>query len=523
MATMATIPIRVNPEDLSQVPKGKERIPEPGVLVIFGASGDLTKRKLLPALYHLRQNNLLPREFAIVGVARRPLGDDFAEDMRQGIIEFGGADPEDAKLDEFVSHISYFPLHFDDPGHYADLKTELDRIDKERGIGGNRLFYLATAPEYFADIIDNLGAQGMAQPEKGLVAVVIEKPFGHDLESARELNHRVNAVFSERQVFRIDHYLGKETVQNLLVFRFANGIFEPVWNRNYISHVQITVSETLGVEGRGPFYEKAGALRDVVQNHMMELLALVALEPPSSFEAESVRREKLKVWQAIPPIPILNTVRGQYGPGIVSGQHVIGYRDEERVNPESGTETYAALRLEIENWRWAGVPFYLRAGKRMKKRATEIGILFKQPPLLIFNRMQGSGPCSDIQPNLLTIRIQPDEGIALRFGAKVPTTPEMNVCPVNMDFDYESAFGKSSANGYERLLLDAMLGDQTLFSHRDGVETTWALYTPILQAWAAKKPQVFPNYFAGSWGPECADHLLERDGRVWRNDLGRKT
>jgi len=522
MATMTTIPMRVHPDDLSQLPRGKERIPEPGILVIFGASGDLTKRKLLPALYHLRQNNLLPREFAIVGVARRPLGDGFAEDMRQGIVEFGGADPHDPKLDEFVSHIGYFPLHFDDPAHYADLKTELDRIDKERNIGGSRLFYLATAPEFFAEIIENLGAQEMAQPDKGLVAVVIEKPFGHDLDSARELNHKVNAVFAERQVFRIDHYLGKETVQNLLVFRFANGIFEPIWKRNYIDHVQITVAETLGVEGRGPFYEKAGALRDVVQNHMMELLALVALEPPSSFEAESVRREKLKVWQAIPPIPILNTVRGQYGPGIVSGQHVIGYRDEERVDPESGTETYAALRLQIENWRWAGVPFYLRAGKRMKKRATEIAIQFKQPPLLIFNRMQTSGPCNEIQPNLLTIRIQPDEGIALRFGAKVPTTPEMNVCPVNMDFDYEGVFGKSSANGYERLLLDAMLGDQTLFSHRDGVETTWALYTPILQAWSAKTPQVFPNYFAGSWGPECSDHLLEHEGRAWRNDLGRK-
>jgi glucose-6-phosphate 1-dehydrogenase len=283
------------------------------------------------------------------------------------------------------------------------------------------------------------------------------------------------------------------------------------------------VAETLGVEGRGPFYEKAGALRDVVQNHMMELLALVALEPPSNFEAESVRREKLKVWQAIPPIPILNAVRGQYGPGIVEGWHVVGYRDEDRVNPESGTETYAALRLEIENWRWAGVPFYLRAGKRMKKRATEIAIQFKQPPLLIFNRMAlAAGPCSEIQPNLLTIRIQPDEGIALRFGAKVPTSPEMAVCPVNMDFDYEAAFGKSSANGYERLLLDAMFGDQTLFSHRDGVETNWALYTPILDAWKSKAPEVFPNYFAGSWGPECADHLLEKDGHAWRNDLGRK-
>jgi glucose-6-phosphate 1-dehydrogenase len=362
----------------------------------------------------------------------------------------------------------------------------------------------------------------MAKPEKGRVAVVIEKPFGHDLDSARALNHQVNAVFSESQVFRIDHYLGKETVQNLLVFRFANGIFEPIWKRNYIDHVQITVAETLGVEGRGPFYENAGALRDVVQNHMMELLALVALEPPSSFDADSVRREKFKVWRAIPSIPILNAVRGQYGPGIVEGEHVVGYRDEERVNPESGTETYAALRLAIDNWRWAGVPFYLRAGKRMKKRATEISICFKQPPLLIFDRMASTGPCSEIQPNLLTIRIQPDEGIALRFGAKVPTSTEMAVCPVNMDFDYESAFGKSSANGYERLLLDAMLGDQTLFAHRDGVETNWALYTPVLEAWAAKNPEVFPNYFAGSWGPECADHLLENDGYKWRNDLGRR-
>ncbi|MGB6727650.1 MAG: glucose-6-phosphate dehydrogenase [Terracidiphilus sp.] len=519
---MATIQMKVRPEDLSQVQKGGERIPDPGILVIFGASGDLTKRKLLPALFHLRQNKLLPANFAIVGVARRPLGDEFAADMKEGIVEFGGADPADPILDEFVSHISYHALKFDDPADYAGLKTELDRIDKEKNIGGSRLFYLATAPEFFAGIIENLGAQDMAQPDAGLTAIVIEKPFGHDLDSARDLNHKVNAVFHESQVFRIDHYLGKETVQNLLVFRFANGIFEPVWNRNYIDHVQITVAETLGVEGRGPFYEKAGALRDVVQNHMMELLSLVALEPPSSFEAESVRREKLKVWQAIPSIPILNAVRGQYGPGIVHGEHVIGYRDEERVNPESGTETYAALKLEIENWRWAGVPFYMRAGKRMRKRATEITIQFKQPPLLIFNRMQSTGPCQEIQPNLLSIRIQPDEGIALRMGAKVPTSSQMSVCPVYMDFDYETAFGKSSANGYERLLLDAMLGDQTLFSHRDGVETNWALYEPILEGWAAKTPQVFPNYFAGTWGPECADRLLEGGGHVWRNELGRK-
>src|SRR5580658_6044345 len=519
---MATMQMSVRPEDLSQLPKGGERIPEPGILVIFGASGDLTKRKLFPALFHLRQYKLLPEKFSIVGVARRSLGDEFAADMKEGIVEFGDVDASDPVLEEFVRHISYFALNFDDPASYAGLKAELDRIDKEKNIGGDRLFYLATAPEFFAGIVENLGAQGMAAPEQGKIAVVIEKPFGHDLDSARDLNHKVNAAFHENQVFRIDHYLGKETVQNLLVFRFANGMFEPVWNRNFIDSVQITVAETLGVEGRGPFYEKAGALRDVVQNHMMELLAMVAVEPPASFDAESVRREKLKVWQAIPSIPILSAVRGQYGPGIVQGQHVIGYRDEERVNPESGTETYAALKLEIENWRWAGVPFYLRAGKRMRKRATEISIQFKQPPLLIFNRMQSTGECQEIQPNLLTIRIQPDEGIALRFGAKVPTSSQMSVCPVYMDFDYETAFGKSTANGYERLLLDAMLGDQTLFSHRDGVETNWALYTPILEAWAAKKPQVFPNYFAGTWGPECADRLLESGSHVWRNDLGRK-
>ena len=518
---MATVQMKVRPEDLSQVPKGGEKIPGPGIMVIFGASGDLTKRKLLPALFHLEQSGLLPKEFAIVGVARRALGDEFAKDMREGIVEFGGVEPGDVKLDHFVGRIHYHPLSFDDASGYAGLKAELDRIAKEEGIGDDRIFYLATSPEYFAPIIENLGAQGMAQPENGRVGVVIEKPFGHDLESAKELNHQVNAVFHERQVFRIDHYLGKETVQNILVFRFANGIFEPIWNRNYIDQVQITAAETLGVEGRGPFYEKAGALRDVVQNHMMELLSFVAMEPPSSFDAEAVRREKVKVWRAIPPISIKDAVRGQYGPGVVDRQKVVGYRDEERVNPESGTETYAAVRLGIENWRWAGVPFYLRAGKRMKKRATEITIQFKQPPLLIFNRMQSGGPCQEIQPNLLTIRIQPDEGIALRFGAKVPTTPDMSVCPVNMDFDYGAAFGRSSANGYERLLLDAMLGDQTLFSHRDGVETTWALYTPIIEAWAAKNPEVFPNYFAGSWGPDCSDRLLEREGHAWRNNLGK--
>src|SRR5215469_6040280 len=510
---MATIQMKVSPEDLSQVPQGRERVPDPVILPIFGASGDLTKRKLLPALFHLEQNGLLPDKFAIVGVARRPLGDEFAADMRDGIIEFGGVDKSDPKLDSFIKKVSYFALNFDDPGHYAALNAELDRLASEKGIGSNRLFYLATAPEFFTGIIENLGAQGMAHTDQGHIGVVIEKPFGHDLQSARELNHQVNAVFDERQVFRIDHYLGKETVQNILVFRFGNGIFEPIWNRNYIDHIQITAAESIGIEGRGPFYEKAGALRDVVQNHMMELLSFVAMEPPVSFEASAVRNEKVKVWRAIKPISIDNTVRGQYALGTVDGHQVQGYREEDRVDPQSTTETFAALKLEIENWRWAEVPFYLRAGKRLAKRATEVMIQFKQPPMLLF---QGSstGPCNEIQPNILTIRIQPDEGISLRFGAKVPG-PDTNVCPVVMDFQYATAFGVNSANGYERLLLDAMLGDQTLFAHRDGVEATWSLYTPVLQEWVKAKPKDFPNYRSGSWGPKAADGLIGRDGRQW--------
>ena len=512
---MATVQMKVSPEDLSQVSRGNERIPEPGILVIFGASGDLTKRKLLPALFHLEQSGLLPRQFAIVGVARRPLGNEFAADMRAGIVEFGGVDASDPKLDQFVEKIGYYALSFDDASHYAGLKAELDRIAAERNIGGDRLFYLATAPEYFAPIIENLGVQGMAQPEQGRVGVVIEKPFGHDLDSAQELNHQVNAVFHESQVFRIDHYLGKETVQNILVFRFGNGIFEPIWNRNYIDHVQITASETLGVEGRGPFYEKAGALRDVMQNHMMELLSFVCMEPPVSFEAAAVRHEKVKVWKAIQPIQMDDTVRGQYGPSEINGKTVKGYRQEDRVDPNSQTETFVAFKLGIENWRWAGVPIYLRAGKRLAKRETEITIQFKQPPMLLFGGST-SGPCAEIQPNLITMRIQPDEGISLRFGAKVPS-PDMTVCPVDMNFQYSSAFGTNSANGYERLLLDAMLGDATLFAHRDGVEATWALMTPVLQAWAKAKPGGFPNYLSGSWGPQCAEELIGRDGRRWNN------
>src|SRR5216683_5689319 len=438
-----------------------ERTPDPCIVVIFGASGDLTKRQ-------------------------------------------------------------YHAMNFDDAAGYDALNKKLAYIDKQYGTCGNRLFYLATAPEYFSDIINYLGEHGMAKPAsettpdgcRTWVRTIIEKPFGHDLESAKALNDEVNKVFDEDQIFRIDHYLGKETVQNILVFRFANGIFENVWNRNYIDHVEITAAENIGIEGRGPFYETAGALRDVVQNHVMELLSFVAMEPPISFQADAVRAEKVKVWKAIQPIHPADTVRGQYGPGAVDGKPVVGYRQEDRVHPRSQTETYAALRLEIDNWRWAGVPFYIRAGNRLARRVTEISIQFKLPPQLLFKDAQGKGG-EGIRPNVLSMRIQPDEGITLQFGAKVPG-PTMTISKVNMDFSYAQAFGKSSANGYERLLLDAMFGDATLFAHRDGVEATWALMTPILHAWANDPIRDLPNYAAGAWGPATADALMKSDGRKWR-------
>jgi glucose-6-phosphate 1-dehydrogenase len=496
-----------------------ERTPDPCIVVIFGASGDLTKRKLLPALYHLEQSGLLPKDFAVVGVARRPLETSFAPDMKDGIVSGGGVDTSDPKLDPFVARVQYHAMNFDDAAGYDALKSTLADLDKKFGTKGNRLFYLATAPEYFSDIIKYLGDHCMAKPAdcgdgKNWIRVIIEKPFGHDLESAKALNDEVNKVFDEDQIFRIDHYLGKETVQNILVFRFANGIFENVWNRNYIDHVEITAAESIGIEGRGPFYETAGALRDVVQNHVMELLSFVAMEPPVSFESSAVRAEKVKVWKAIQPIHPADTVRGQYGPGIVDGKQVPGYRQEDRVHPRSQTETYAALRVEIENWRWAGVPFYIRAGKRLAKRVTEVTIQFKQPPLLLFKDAEGKGG-EGIKPNVLSMRIQPDEGITLRFGAKIPG-PSMTIGSVNMDFSYAEAFGKSSANGYERLLLDAMFGDATLFAHRDGVEATWSLITPILQSWAKDPIRDLPNYAAGTWGPATADAMLKSDGRRWR-------
>jgi len=516
---MATTEVTISPETL-KASQHSERKPDPCIAVIFGASGDLTKRKLLPALYHLEQAGNLPDNFAMVGVARRSLEGTFAADMKEGIEAGGGVDATDDKLGPFVDRISYHAMNFDDGAGYEALKEVLKGLDERFGTLGNRLFYLATAPEYFSDIVRLLGEHGMAQPEtaasgkKPWIRVIIEKPFGHDLESAKALNDEVNEVFQEEQIFRIDHYLGKETVQNILVFRFANGIFENVWNRNYVDHIEITAAESIGIEGRGPFYEGAGALRDVVQNHVMELLSFVAMEPPVSFQASAVRAEKIKVYRAISPIHFADTVRGQYGPGVVDGKPALGYRQEDRVHPRSQTETYVALRLEIENWRWAGVPIYIRAGKRLKKRVTEITIQFKQPPLLLFKDREGRG-AETIKSNVISMRIQPDEGIALRFEAKVPG-PTMNTSPVNMNFSYADAFGVSSANGYERLLLDAMLGDGTLFAHRDGVEATWALMTPILEHWAKNPIKDFPNYAAGTWGPSAGDALMELDGRKWR-------
>lgn len=520
---MTTTQVAISPEALKESQR-PEHNPDPCIIVIFGASGDLTKRKLLPALYHLEQTGNLSKEFAVVGVARRPLEQTFATDMKDGIESGGGVDATDPKLDQFVNRIFYHAMNFDDGLGYDALKQLLEQLDEKFGTQGNRLFYLATAPEYFSDIIQLLGEHGMAKPKEHVdctddgqsrkwIRIIVEKPFGRDLESAKTLNDEVNKVFCEEQIFRIDHYLGKETVQNILVFRFANGIFENVWNRNYIDHIEIAVAESLGIEGRGPFYESAGALRDVMQNHVMELLSFVAMEPPVSFEASAVRAEKIKVYRSIRPIHFADTVRGQYGPGIVDGKPVPGYRQEDRVHPRSQTETYAALRLEIENWRWAGVPIYLRVGKRMAKRVTEITIQFKQPPLLLF---KDEGKCmEEIKSNVISMRIQPDEGIALRFEAKVPG-PSMRISPVDMNFSYSQEFGVSSANGYERLLLDAMLGDATLFAHRDGVEATWALMTPILDYWAKNPIKDLPNYPAGTWGPSAGEALLELDGRKWR-------
>ena len=495
-----------------------ERVPDPCAFVLFGATGDLAHRKVIPAIYQLWRTNLLPAEFSLVAVARRPYtNESFAAEVRASVEKYSRVQPiDEGAWAELAKRIVYQQLDFADDAAFDRLSTRLDELDKGCGTAGNRLFYLATQPSQVTEIVRQMGRAGLDHEMRGggWRRVIVEKPFGRDYDSARLLNHEVNKVFRESQVYRIDHYLGKETVRNLLVFRFGNGIFEPVWNRSYIDHVQITMAESIGVEGRGAFYEETGATRDILQNHLLQLMTLVAMEPPSSFQADALRDQKLAVLRAVctPTAEEIRReiVRGQYGPGWVAGEPADGYRQEPEVDPESETETYVAGRFTIDDWRWSGVPFYLRAGKRMPKRATEIAIQFKEVPLRLFRDSAG-----DPAPNVLAMRIQPDEGIMLRFAAKVPGLG-LDVRTVNMDFAYDSSFVVDSPDAYETLILDALLGDASLFTRADEVEAAWSIVTPIINSWAEVPAPHFPDYAAGSWGPEAADHLIERDGRRWR-------
>jgi glucose-6-phosphate 1-dehydrogenase len=498
-----------------------ERLPEPCTMVIFGASGDLTRRKLMPAIYSLARDRLLPPNLAVIGVARRAVSDDdFRKDIRSGIDEFARRRPVDPALwDSFASGLTYLQGAFDDQATYGKLKERLAVVDRERGIPGNHLFYLATPPDQFPIILRRLGAAGLIRRGQAgtrpFTRIIIEKPFGVDLKTAQDLNHECMEVASERQIYRIDHYLGKETVQNLVVFRFANGIFEPLWNNKYIDNVQITGAESIGIEGRGGYFDHAGILRDMVQNHLFQILSLSTMEPPVAWSADELRDEKVKLLKSLRPIPDGQfgeyVVRGQYGPGSVGGKRVIGYREENGVPPDSRTETYVALKFFIDNWRWAGVPFYLRAGKAMPKKVTEVALTFKAVQHRLFRTEEGDATL----PNVLAIRIQPDEGISLRFGSKVPG-PTLEIHPVTMEFRYGSSFGVEPPEAYERLLLDCMLGEATLFTRGDEVEASWRWIERIHQAWA-KDPSGPAPYPAGTWGPKQADELLERDGRKWRH------
>src|SRR3954447_9673664 len=494
-----------------------ERVPDPSIVVLFGATGDLAHRKVIPALYHLWRTSLLPHEFMLVAIGRRPYTDDtFRAEIHTALEKYSRVLPLDVDAwESFAKRIEYLQFDFGDPKGFDTLSAYLDTHDAEHGTRGNRLFYLATQPSQFAEIVGQLGRVGLDHElhEGGWRRVVIEKPFGHDLESAKRLNREVGKVFRESQVYRIDHYLGKETVRNLLVFRFGNGIFEPLWNRRYVDHVQITVAESIGIENRGAFYEQTGASRDVLQNHLLQLLSLVAMEPPATFEADALRDEKVKVLRAIGTRhadPGKDVVRGQYGPGWVSAQPVPAYRQEDDVDRHSETETFVAARLDIDDWRWSGVPFYVRTGKRLPKRATEIAIQYREVPHHLFRNAE-----TDPEANLLAIRIQPDEGIMLRFGAKVPGLG-MAIRPVTMDFTYGSAFSVDSPDAYETLILDALQGDASLFTRADEVEEAWSIVDPIIDAWSAAPAPDFPNYDAGTWGPVAADELLAREGRRWR-------
>ncbi|HET7055008.1 MAG TPA: glucose-6-phosphate dehydrogenase [Thermomicrobiales bacterium] len=502
-----------------------ERNPQACAMVIFGVSGDLTSRKLMPALYDLYVSVPLPPGFSIVGISRRDWSDDaFRAEMRDAVKEHATRPFTDEAWDSFARGLFYVQGDFDDSGLYDQLRDRLETVDTERGTNGNHLYYLATPPSFYAEIAAGLGNAGLAKRQEiysnpraqGWNRIVIEKPFGHDLKSAQHLNAAINAVFAEPQIYRIDHYLGKETVQNVLAFRFANILFEPVWNRHYVDQIQITVAESLGIENRAAYYEEAGALRDMVQSHMLQLLSVVAMEPPAFFNGDALRDEKVKVLRSVVPPDgdrvAMDVVRGQYTDGYVAGTEVVGYRDEEKVNPDSRTETFVALKLEIDNWRWNGVPFYLRTGKRMPRRVTEIAIQFKSVPHLMFKLTEGQ----TLPPNVLTMRIQPDEGISLRVAAKVPGAGT-KLQPVQMDFDYGASFGQAGPDAYVRLLLDAMLGDPTLFARDDEIDTAWSLMQPILDVWADQPVTMqIPSYEAGTWGPVEAELLLANDRRTWR-------
>ena len=513
----------------------EDRTSDACTAVIFGASGDLTRRKLMPALYNLAWSRALPGGFAVVGVGRRDKTDEsFRAEMQEAVAGFSRRKPIDAALwTDFERGLSYVRGAANDPATYESLGAHLLRIDSERGTRGNHLFYLAVPPSEFGPIVEGLRASGLVAPPGAertggaWTRVVFEKPFGHDLASARALNDAIASAFHESQVFRIDHYLGKETVQNLLVMRFANVLFEPVWGRGHVDQVQITVAEEIGLEGRGRFYEQTGVTRDIVENHLMQLLCLTAMEPPISLSADAVRDEKVKVLRSMRPMGrddvALNVVRGQYGRGIVHGDEAVAYREEPDVSPASNVETYVAMRCFVDNWRWSGVPFYVRAGKRLARRVTEIAVVFHEVPRTLFRAARaasdaiaaGDGGQSGITPNVLAVRIQPDEGIALRFISKEPGQQTV-LRDVAMDFRYGMAFGSNTPEAYERLLLDAMRGEATLFTRRDEVEAQWEYMDHVLDAWAAAGPPPPPVYSAGSWGPPEADELLARDGRRWR-------
>jgi len=489
----------------------------PCAFVIFGGSGDLTKRLLIPALYHLKRSHLLPEDFALIGISRAEMSDEeFRVSIANSLRELSGEPIDVADWSWLASRMHYMSGDLENAATYERLKALLRRTDVDHRAGGNYLFYLATPATEFAKVVRQLGDAGLTRQEnEQWRRVVIEKPFGTDLTSAKELNRLLLDVLGEDQIYRIDHYLGKETVQNLMVFRFANGLFEPIWNRNHIDHVQITVAESLGVERRGKYYDATGALRDMVPSHMFQLLALTAMEPPTCFEANASRNEKGKVLEAIrkytPETARQNVVRAQYGPGAVQGKPVRAYRDEPDVAPNSMTETYVAMKLTIENWRWAGVPFYLRTGKTLAGKCSEIVIQFKQAPLTLFR-----GTASErLVPNDLTVNIQPREGICLRFGAKIPG-PVMHIGDVEMKFKYADYFQAEPSNGYETLLYDCMIGDASLFQRADNIEAGWRIVQPILDAWAEDRINQIPIYPAGGEGPVEASTLIERDGRRWR-------